>query len=109
MKIALAQINPTVGDFTGNTRLILDFTSRAAGEGVDLVMFPELSICGYPPADLLEKRSFLDRAVECLEHIASRTRVGPAVLCGTALPADLGNGQPNEGKRTRNVAALLCN
>lgn len=108
MKIALAQINPTVGDFTGNTRLILDYRSRAAGEGADLVVFPELSICGYPPADLLDKRSFLDRAAECLENIASRTGTGPAVLCGVALPADPGNGKPYEGKRAKNVAALLC-
>jgi len=108
MKIALAQINPTVGDFTGNTRLILDSRSRAAGEGADLVIFPELSICGYPPADLLDKRSFLDRAAECLDNIASRTGTGPAVLCGVALPAEPGNGKPYEGKRAKNVAALLC-
>jgi predicted amidohydrolase len=59
MKIALAQINPTVGDFAGNARLILDFTARAAKQTADLVVFPELAICGYPPADLLEKSSFL--------------------------------------------------
>ena len=109
MKIALAQINPTVGDFTGNTRQILEFTSRAAGQGAELVIFPELSICGYPPADLLEKRSFLDRSAECLEKIAARTGTGPAVLCGAALPAESGNGEPHVGKRARNVAALLCN
>jgi NAD+ synthase (glutamine-hydrolysing) len=109
MKIALAQINPTVGDFTGNTRLILDCRSRAAGEGAELVLFPELSVCGYPPADLLEKRSFLERAAECLEKIAARTGTGPAVLCGAALPAEPGNGQPYIGKRAKNVAALLCN
>ena len=84
MKIALAQINPTVGDFSGNTRLILDHRSRAADEGADLVIFPELSICGYPPADLLEKRSFVDRAADCLDQIAACTEIGPAVLCGTA-------------------------
>ena len=109
MKIALAQINPTVGDFAGNSRLILDFRGRAAGEGADLVIYPELSVCGYPPADLLEKHSFLERAGECLEKIASRTGTGPAVLCGTALAADPANGQPYVGKRARNVAALLSN
>lgn len=109
MRIALAQINPTVGDFTGNTRQILDFRSRAAGYGADLVMFPELSICGYPPADLLEKRAFLERSAECLENIAARTGTGPAVLCGAALPAGSSNGEPHIGKRARNVAALLCN
>ena len=63
MRIALAQINPTVGDFAGNTRLILNFTTRAAAQGADLVLFPELAICGYPPADLLEKKSFLARTI----------------------------------------------
>ena len=107
MKIALAQINPTVGDFAGNTRLILDFKDRAAQRGADLVLFPELSICGYPPADLLEKRSFLARAAESLEQISASTSQGPAVLCGTALATDAGEDSGFEGKHARNVAALL--
>jgi len=107
VKLALAQINPTVGDFAGNTRLILDFTTRAAAQGADLVVFPELSVCGYPPADLLEKKSFLARAQQALDEIAAHTASGPAILCGTALPTISANGQPSEGKRARNVAALL--
>jgi NAD+ synthase (glutamine-hydrolysing) len=107
VKIALAQINPTVGDFAGNTRLILDFKQRAAKQGADLAIFPELSICGYPPADLLEKRSFLARAAESLEQIAAQTATGPAILCGTALAVDSGGGSEFEGKHARNVAALL--
>ena len=102
MKIALAQINPTVGDFAGNTRRILDFTRRAADLGAELVLFPELAICGYPPADLLEKKSFLARAEQALNELAASTASGPAILCGTALPAT----NP-EGKHARNVAALL--
>ena len=104
MKIALAQINPTVGDFAGNARLILDYTARAATQSADLVIFPELSICGYPPADLLEKSAFLCRAQQTLEVIAASTAAGPAILCGTALAID---GDPSAGKRARNVAALL--
>ena len=107
MKIALAQINPTVGDFAGNTDLILTFKDRAAARGADLVIFPELSICGYPPADLLEKRSFLARSAECLEKIAAQTAEGPAILCGTALAADSNGENGSEGKHARNVAALL--
>ena len=103
MKIALAQINPTVGDFAGNARLILDFTARAAAQSADLVIFPELSICGYPPADLLEKSDFLTRARETLEDIATSTADGPAILCGTALAGENETG----GKHARNVAALL--
>src|SRR5271167_4619159 len=102
MKIALAQINPTVGDFAGNARLILDFTQRAAEAGADLAVFPELAICGYPPADLLEKRSFLDRAQQTLTEIAAHTTTGPAILVGTITPAEA-----PDGKHVRNVAALL--
>jgi NAD+ synthase (glutamine-hydrolysing) len=105
MKIALAQINPTVGDFAGNARLILDRTARAAEQSADLVIFPELSICGYPPADLLEKSSFLARARQTLEQLAASTTKGPAILCGTALATD---GNSSAGKHVRNVAALLC-
>src|ERR1017187_6484916 len=104
MKIALAQINPTVGDFAGNARLILDFTARAANQTAYLVVFPELAICGYPPADLLEKSSFLARARQNLDEPSSTTTSGPAILCGTALAID---GDSSAGKHARNVAALL--
>ena len=107
MKIALAQINPTVGDFAGNARLILEYTERAAKAGAELAVFPELSVCGYPPADLLEKRSFLDRARQTLDKIAAHTTSGPAILCGVALSTGLEDDRPHEGKRARNVAALL--
>ncbi len=108
MKIALAQINPTVGDFAGNIRLILEFKNRAGGQGADLAVFPELCVCGYPPADLLDKASFLARAGEALEEIAAHTASGPAIVCGTALPtAAVNDGKHSEGKRASNVAALL--
>jgi NAD+ synthase (glutamine-hydrolysing) len=104
MILALAQINPTVGDFAGNARLILDFTARAAKQSADLVVFPELAVCGYPPADLLEKSSFLARARQTLDEIAAHTATGPAILCGTALAIE---GDSSVGKRARNMAALL--
>ncbi|MBS1799076.1 MAG: NAD+ synthase [Acidobacteria bacterium] len=104
MKIALAQINPTVGDFTGNTKKILEFAERAAEQGVDLAVFPELAICGYPPADFLEKQAFVDQAVQALHELTDWTAAGnrPQLLVGTVLPAD-----GPVGKRVRNVAALL--
>ena len=105
MKIALAQINPTVGDFAGNARLILDFTARAARQSADLVVFPELAVCGYPPADLLEKSSFLCRAQQTLDEIAASTSSGPAILCGVALAS---SNPSSDGKHARNIAALLC-
>ena len=57
MKIALAQINPTVGDIDGNIKKILEFSRQAKMAGADLVVFPELAIIGYPPRDLLLKES----------------------------------------------------
>jgi NAD+ synthase (glutamine-hydrolysing) len=104
VKIALAQINPTVGDFIGNGKKIREFAERAALERADLVVFPELAVCGYPPADLLEKESFVARAGEVLAELAALTaRAGfPAILCGTVMPAT-----GAVGKRVRNVAALL--
>ena len=84
MKIALAQINPTVGDFVGNTRKILEFAQRAQSLGVDLVMFPELAVCGYWPADLLEKKSFVQQAGDALKIVCEWTAQSgrPAILCG---------------------------
>ena len=104
MKIALAQINPTVGDFAGNTRKILEFASRAEAEGAGLVVFPELAVCGYPPADLLEKTVFVARAERAVDEIARWTDVPghPAVLCGTVMQA-----ASSVGKQARNVAVLL--
>src|SRR3989344_5980609 len=69
MKIAVAQINPTVGDITGNTHQIIDAINRAKKKPVDLVIFPELSIIGYPPKDLLLKKSFIHRNKEALTEI----------------------------------------
>jgi NAD+ synthase/NAD+ synthase (glutamine-hydrolysing) len=103
VKIALAQINPTVGDFLGNTAKIVEFSRRAAAEGADLVVFSELAICGYPPADLLEKTSFVARAGQAVQEVASALASLPiAVICGYVTPARQGG-----GKHVRNSAALL--
>ncbi len=104
MKIALAQINPTVGDFAGNTRKILEYAARAGEQGVDLAVFPELAVCGYPPADFLEKDAFVARAEEANAEIAAWTGEPgrPAILCGTVMPAT-----SPVGKQVRNVATLL--
>ena len=104
MRIALAQINPTVGDFSGNLAKISGGVERAAEAGVDLVIFPELATSGYPPADLLEKTSFVRRAGESLTAIAALTRGKdrPAVLCGSPVAGE-GAGE----KHVRNVAAVL--
>ena len=105
MKIALAQIDPTIGDFSGNTAKILDFTRRAQQGGADLVLFPELAICGYPPADLLEKPAFVTRCGEALCEIAHATAHDHiAVIAGYVTAAEHG-----AGKHVMNSAALVRN
>lgn len=106
MKIALAQINPTVGDFTGNLALISAFATRAQALGAELVMFPELTVCGYWPADLLDKATFVARSAQALDEVCAWTREPgrPAILCGGVLPAS----PAGEGKSIRNVAVLMA-
>ena len=101
MKIALGQINPTVGDFSGNAAKIVDFSRRARSAGAGLILFPELSVCGYPPRDLVERPSFVARNRETTEQIAQQTQ-GIAVICGLVTPAD-----SETGKSAMNSAALL--
>ncbi len=101
MKIALGQINPTVGDFAGNAAKIIACAARARTEGAGLILFPELSICGYPPRDLVERASFVAHNREAAEHIAAETR-GIAVICGLVTPA-----HADTGKSVMNSAALL--
>ena len=103
MKIALAQINPTVGDFTGNVAKIVNASKQAAALGARLTVFSELAVCGYPPADLLEKPSFTARCVSAIEELRRATAdLSTAVLVGTALPAP-----PESGRRAVNAAVFL--
>jgi len=101
VKIALGQINPTVGDFAGNAAKIIEFSRRAQADGAGLIVFPELSVCGYPPRDLVERASFVQHNRESAEHIAAET-LGIAVICGLVTPA-----QAQSGKSVMNSAALL--
>ncbi len=101
MKIALGQINPTVGDFSGNAAKHVEFSRRAREAGAGLILFPELSVCGYPPRDLVERPSFVHRNRETAEQIASQAR-GIAVICGLVTPAE-----SETGKSVMNSAALL--
>lgn len=100
MKIALAQINTTVGDFEGNVAKILQYARMAVERKADLVVFPEMAVCGYPPRDLVEKQDFIDRSeaeLSRLSHLlpdipaligyvrASRVQTGKAVSNAAAL------------------------
>src|SRR5688572_19853902 len=84
MRIALAQINPTVGDIAGNVRKTLEFAARAKQMGARLVVFPELSITGYPPKDLLLKPQFVADNLRAVEHVAARAPQGIDVIVGYA-------------------------
>ena len=101
MKIALGQINPTVGDFGGNAAKIIEFSRQARAQGAGLILFPELSVCGYPPRDLVERSSFVTHNRETVDRIAAET-CDIAVICGLVTPA-----QAETGKSVMNSAALL--
>lgn len=103
MRIALAQLNPTIGDFSGNVSGMVRASQQAAQEGAEIVVFPELSLPGYPPRDLVEKPSFLDRNEEELSRLARETAdLGISVICGYASRS-----QHPTGKRALNSAAVL--
>ncbi|HUC52593.1 MAG TPA: NAD+ synthase [Candidatus Cybelea sp.] len=101
MKIALAQFDPTVGDFLGNAARILDLAGQAKQRGAHLAVFTELCLCGYPPQDLLERPAFLDRNIDELKELA--TKVPLPSLVGYA-----GRVKNGTGKSVANKAALLC-
>src|SRR5215467_4189726 len=101
MRIALAQFNPTVGDFAGNAAKILDFAQRAHERGADLVVFSELCLCGYLPLDLIERPQFIERNERELGCLAKRVPI-PSVV-GYAAHS---NG--STGKSAFNAAALLA-
>jgi len=81
LRIGLAQINTTVGDFAGNTRRILEAISEARPSGVDLLAFPELAICGYPPEDLLLKPKFIEENLRSLEKVVASSS-GLSIVVG---------------------------
>ena len=101
MRIALAQINPTIGDIPGNNRLIRDAIAVGREKGVELVIFPELSIIGYPPKDLLLKPAVIEACNEALHAIAQDCK-GIAALIGHPCPSD------NPRGRMLYNAATLC-
>jgi len=102
VKIALAQINPVVGDIAANSGRMIDAISRARSEGVSLIAFPELSVVGYPPRDLLLKPRFVRANVEAVHRIAESC-VGIAALIGFVEA-----NTDNVGRRLRNAAAYCA-
>src|SRR6476660_1952059 len=88
LAIALAQLNPTVGDVSGNTEKVRRARATAAGQGADLVLFPELFIAGYPPEGLVLKPAFQAACRTAIEALARETATGPAVLVGAPWVED---------------------
>ena len=93
MRLGLAQLNPTVGDLAGNRRKILDAYAALVAQGAELVIFPELAVCGYPPRDLLFKRRFVSDAADSLLEIAASVGAVPALI-GTVESNPTGRGRP---------------
>ena len=102
MKLALVQFNPTVADFDGNCRRILDLATEAKSRGADLAVFSELRVCGYPPQDLLERPAFIERNRSALAFLIREISL-------PCLVGYVGKAQDNTGKPIANCAALIAN
>src|SRR6185295_13618615 len=86
LRIAFAQMNQRVGDLEGNAAAVLDMRRKAAAEGAELLLCPELQLVGYPPEDLVLKPEFVRRTMECAERLVDATaEPGPALLIGTVI------------------------
>ncbi|MEH2090499.1 NAD+ synthase [Nostoc sp.] len=107
MKIAIAQINPTIGDLLLNAQKILEAAQRAASSGARLLLTPELSLCGYPPRDLLLNPSFVEAMGITLQNLAQDLPPNLAVLVGTVEPNI--QAHISGGKSLFNSIALLEN
>jgi NAD+ synthase (glutamine-hydrolysing) len=101
MKIALAQFNPTVGDFEGNSVRILDLANQARLGGADLAVFSELCLCGYPPQDLIERPAFAERNQKALAKLARAIPI-------PSLVGYVGKAQDDTGKPVANTAAVIA-
>ncbi len=86
MKIAIAQLNPTIGNLSGNAQLILAAAQQAVAQGARLLLTPELSLCGYPPRDLLMHPGFIAEMAQILSQLAQDLPPQLAVLVGTVTP-----------------------
>src|ERR1700693_5263012 len=102
MIIALAQFNPTVGDFEGNSARILELAHQALSRGAELALFSELCLCGYPPQDLTERPAFDELNQKELVRLAKKIPM-------PSLVGYVGSAQDNTGKPVANCAALIAN
>ncbi len=105
MKIAIAQLNSTIGDIEGNLAKIDQALSSCAGDNPDLLVFPELFLTGYPPTDLLEQPAFIEKLQSGIAHLCAMSKRFPqtGILCGTVTPTG-----KNTGRGLYNSAVLVC-
>ncbi|MFO8043378.1 MAG: nitrilase-related carbon-nitrogen hydrolase, partial [Alkalispirochaeta sp.] len=104
VKLSLGQINSTIGDFAGNSTRIRDAAIRARSEGAELIVFPELSLCGYPPMDLLDYEAFVEENITALRRLQQSLPPDIAVVVGY-----VDRTQGSTGKSLQNVAAVILN
>src|ERR1700749_2509819 len=113
LRIALAQVNVTVGDLTGNAEIIVEWTRRAAARGARVVVFPEMALTGYPVEDLALRASFVEASIATLRDVAERLNV-EGLGGGAGGGGDLGRARrdhqrqapPAELRRLRRVPVL---
>ena len=114
MKIAVAQLNFHVGNFESNTQKIINKIQDAKKQGVDLIVFSELAVCGYPPRDFLEFNDFINSCLDSVDEIASHTR-GITAIVGAPSRNETGHGKPlfnsafilSEGKVQKHIHKTL--
>ncbi len=102
MKVGIAQVNPTIGDFAGNAAKVLSFAGKARAAGCGLVVFPELCLCGYPPMDLLDYEVFVEENLKALRRLQAEAPAGIGLVVGY-----VDKNRAQSGKPLRNVASLL--
>ena len=103
MKIGCAQINPTIGDFAGNSEKIIALTEEARTAGCALVVFPEMCLCGYPPMDLLEYDLFVEETLKALRRVQAGVPRGIGVVLGYVE-----RNRSQSGKGLLNVSSLIA-
>ena len=105
LKIGIAQINPTIGDLEGNAKKISDYICKSKKKGVDLLIFPEMVITGYPPQDLLFNRTFIEKNIETLERISRQVENDMHVIIGFVDRID---GKLYNGAAVLNNGRIIC-
>jgi len=104
VKVAIGQINPAIGDFSGNAAKILDYVTKAERGGADVIVFPEMCVCGYPPMDLLDHVSFVEANLKTLRLIQQRSPKGIGIVLGY-----VDKNRTSAGKPLVNAVSLIRN